>query len=561
MKTVLGIFEGERGPVRLALLALILGLPALGLGFQTDDHLIRWSLAHGQKPWELYQMTPEFVSARRGSGFFPWWTSEAYQLSFLRPLSSLSHALDFALYPDRPALMLLVNVLVYGAVVFVAARLYRRLLPNAATAAWAGLMFALDEGHALSVGWIAGRNTLLAALFSFMALHFATRPQARWSAASSTLCVALALLSAEAGVWSLALLIALHPAGEAGWGARMRALAPQLAVAVLWALVYAACGRGARGSGWYRDPHELASIVAGLADLPLWIAGLLGPTGMSLAILSPAVTARLVALPIALLLLALLVPSLRRVPSRRRFLFAALLCLAPVALTVPSARLTFGASFAAFALIALSSEGATGRLARATRVLFLGVHVWLALPSFQLALRTTASLEGGVRKLLASTAAASSDVILVRSPFDLLSAYVSCFEASCGDVRWSKRKLHQLYSGGSDLYLERTADNVLTLTASQGFARTPMESIYAAHDQLPAVGEERSVAGMQVRVLSSTPDGRPRTVSFAFPTAVDSRDRTFLNWQGSSVVPWRPPPLGRGVHIPALAVSRAFAPR
>jgi hypothetical protein len=394
-----------------------------------------------------------------------------------------------------------------------------------------------------------------------LALHCSTRAPQPWSRALSALCVALALLSAEAGTWSLALLIVLHPVSERGVAARLRALTPQLALFALWAGYYVVAGRGAQGSDWYRNPRELATFVAGITDLPLWIAGLFGPTGMSLAILVPAQTARLVALPIALLLLALLLPTLRRVAASRRFLLATLACLAPVVFTVPAARLTFGASFGAFALIALACSGPVGRFERGARMFFLAVHVGLALPAFQLALRTITSIEAGVRTLAASTARSPGEVVLVRSPFELLSSYAACFEPACGDGRAHARTLHQLYAGASELDIERTGDNALQLTVSDGFARTPIERIYAAHDELPRTGDVRTVGAMRVSVLSSTSDGRPVKVLFEFSTPLESPDRTFLIWHGANVSSWRPPPLGESVHIPALALGRAFPAR
>src|SRR5262245_11058108 len=38
-------FTGPRGPLRLAVLACALSLPALGLGFQADDHIYRLAVA------------------------------------------------------------------------------------------------------------------------------------------------------------------------------------------------------------------------------------------------------------------------------------------------------------------------------------------------------------------------------------------------------------------------------------------------------------------------------------------------------------------------------------
>jgi len=118
MDRIARFFAGPHGPLRLALLAALCSLPALGVGLQSDDHLMRWAVENGAGPWDLFQFDAAFVPTRRESGFFPWWTSPSFQISFFRPLSSLLHWLEFTLYPQLPALMLLVNVALYAALVW-----------------------------------------------------------------------------------------------------------------------------------------------------------------------------------------------------------------------------------------------------------------------------------------------------------------------------------------------------------------------------------------------------------------------------------------------------------
>src|SRR5258707_386128 len=71
--------------------------------------------------------------------------------------------------------------------------------------------------------------------------------------AASALCVGLALLSAEAGVFVLAYLGAYAWVYESGslWK-RTRSVGPQLGVCCLWAIGYLASHAGIRGSSWYR---------------------------------------------------------------------------------------------------------------------------------------------------------------------------------------------------------------------------------------------------------------------------------------------------------------------
>ena len=164
IKRVLDLAAGPRGPWLLAGLAMLLSLPALRLGFQADDHVLTMQLMRGEPIWSLFRANAALVDEGREAGAMAWWTSLGMHGEFLRPLSSLSHATLHALTPNAAWLMLLVNVAIYGTGVWLAAQLYRKLAPGLGIAALAGLMFAIDDAHAHSVGWISGRNTILAML-------------------------------------------------------------------------------------------------------------------------------------------------------------------------------------------------------------------------------------------------------------------------------------------------------------------------------------------------------------------------------------------------------------
>lgn len=174
--------SGPRGPVYIGLLAVLISLPALRLGLMSDDHILAWQLEHGARPWALFEVAEERVSELREAGGIAWWASPRLSVAFLRPLASLTHALDFTAWPHTPWLMSLWNVLLYGLCAFVAALLYRRTAPSPSVASLAALLFALNEAHAMSVGWISGRNTVLALLGSLTALycHLRARGAPAW---------------------------------------------------------------------------------------------------------------------------------------------------------------------------------------------------------------------------------------------------------------------------------------------------------------------------------------------------------------------------------------------
>jgi hypothetical protein len=557
--------ESPRAPVWLGLLAVLLCLPALRFDLQADDHLFLWKLEHGGSPFALFQIEPEGTQEGREVGYLVWWSSPHLHARFLRPVASLSHALDFTLWPRAAWWMHLTNAFIYGAMVWLAALLYRRLAASAAIASLAALMFAIDGGHAFSAGWISGRNTLLASMFALLALWFHVRAQDEqraWLRVASAGSVALALLSAEAGVWSLALLASYTIALDSGpVRARLRSIAGPLAVGAVWAGCYVALQCGFRGSSFYRDPSSpVQAFAQGVLDLPIWFSAMFGLGDFALALLQPALWVRLAALLVALCLSWLLWPALKTSRACRFFALAFLLCLAPVLCTLPTARVLIGSSFGALGWVACSVVAARtdaslrGRLTARTLLAF---HLWLAPLLFVPALGATQSFANGTTRILAAIKPAR-DVIIVRAPVELLSNYVLLASTQRSRLATAARSVHHLYTGASALWAERVDPRTLEVEVERGWGYVPIERIFCAVADLPRTAQEVRLGAFTARVLSSTPDGLPKRVRFTFPTALESSERQWLSWDQNRVVPWTPPALGQRVSLPPLSFIAAL---
>jgi hypothetical protein len=554
-------------PLWLGLCAVMLCLPSLRYGLQADDHMFPAKLEAGTPAWSLFQLDPADLPGARERGDVAWWGSPRLAARFFRPLASLSHALDFSLWPDAPWLMRLFNVLLYGGLVTLAALLYRRLAPSIAAAALAGLLFAIDEGHAFSVGWISGRNTLMAAFFALLALllHMRACETGRLSLRlSSAGAVALALLSAEAGVWALALLVSHAWVLEQGsLGTRLRGIALPLLVGTAYVAVYVALGCGFRGSSFYRDPSApLSALGQGLLDLPIWFADLLGPGGLPFALLYPSSWVRLGALAMAPGLLWLLLPALRSSRECRFFALASLLCLAPLLCTQPTSRVLLGPSFGALGWAACSIAAGTGAADRRTRWgarLLLACHVVWAAAVFLPGLSAAETFAYGTQSISAAMAP-GRDVVLVQSPMELLSNQVLTATSVRARAHAAPHSLHQLYSGASQLWVERVDARTLDIEVEHGWGHVIMERIFCAPEDMPAAGSERSLGAFTARVLQSNADGMPQRVRFVFPTALESPERQWLSWEQNRVLPWTPPRQGQRVRLVPLSFFRALRP-
>ena len=552
-----------RGGLVLAALAFVLTLPALRLGFMTDDRAFAEKFQRGDGPLVVYSMTGEEVAASKERGMFPWWTSPNLHLKFFRPLSALSHQLEYAAWPDAPWLMHLTNGVLYALVVLLAFYVYRELLPTQpSVAALAALMFAIDDGHATTTGWIASRSMLLATLFALASVLFHVRARARSEPllrVVSVGCLVLSLSSAESGLATLAYLGAYALTFEKGsLPRRVATLLPELAVFAIWAVIYVSGNYGVRGVALYRELSSPLSLIAqGLTDLPAWILMLLGPSLLDLAMLQAPVPARLVATLLCLPLLAALWVTLPRTKEVRFFALGALFSLPPLFSTLPQDRLLVSASFggfgvlASFLVVALSRRSPP-RWLRVTRGVLIALHLVVApllfvpaLGQNQLIERAAAVVEAAVPEL------PPRQIVLLNTPIELMNTYA--WERMRSEPnRKRPDTFAQLYAGSSTLTVRRVDARTLELRPEHGWGRVPLEHMFTKIADMPRAGAHLTVSGMEVIIEESAPDGRPTRVSFRFPTPLEDAQRLFLVWEGTRPVPWQPPANGEEVKLAPL---------
>ena len=189
------LLQRPRAHVGLALFALLLVSPSLVCGLVLDDHVLQLLARadtgiaglHGD-PFSLFRFTtgrPEDNQALMDQGaLLPWWSDPHHLNAFFRPLSSLTHVLDFKLWPERAWLMHAHSLLWFFALLLALAHVYKRLhespawpVPVPVPTSWALplpvlalALFALDDAHGMTVAWVANRNALISATLALPAL-------------------------------------------------------------------------------------------------------------------------------------------------------------------------------------------------------------------------------------------------------------------------------------------------------------------------------------------------------------------------------------------------------
>src|SRR5581483_10063075 len=210
-------------PSALALVSAILASPALLAGWNLDDHLFRHRLA----AWPLRDVLMRLFVFWSGDAEetrqtmdrwgVPWWTDPGLRVAFWRPLTALTHWLDFRLWGDDPVAAHAQSLLW---LVVLVARFYRRLLGPTTAAGLAAFFYAVDGARGAAVGWVASRNAILVVVCGVATLA----QHDRWR----------------------------RNGGRAR--ARLRSLAPYLVLLVGWHALYQHLGYGTAGSGFYADP-------------------------------------------------------------------------------------------------------------------------------------------------------------------------------------------------------------------------------------------------------------------------------------------------------------------
>lgn len=273
---------------------IVLALPSLWVGIQTDD----WSVRSGAlgialvegvpaNPWQPFGFDGDAANYRKlmDAGWMPWWTDLQCRAVHMRTLTLLTHMFDYRVWDDHPALMHLHSLVWYGALVFAAAILYRRILrqsPPVWLAGLAALMFAIDDRHAIPAAWLANRNSLLAGFFGVLTLiHYDRwrRDGRRSGAFLAPIFLLAGLLSKEEAVCACGYLAAyVIFLDRAAWKNRLAAIVPCAIMAGGWAVSYKVLGYGSFRGGCYIDPIGEASqfAIEVVNKAPIYLLGQLG---------------------------------------------------------------------------------------------------------------------------------------------------------------------------------------------------------------------------------------------------------------------------------------------
>ena len=558
-------------------------LPCLASGMVLDDFVLAVKAAPEtllpslpSQPLSLFTFTTG-DPARNGAlmdeaALLPWWSEPRHLNAFFRPVTSLTHLLDFRVWPDSPALMHLHSLLWFLALLGVRWHTYRSFEPSAPlTAACALLLYALDDAHGATVGWISNRNALVSLTLSLPALalhHAAAVSGARARAWLAALCVALGLCAGEMALCVVGYLAAyalcLDPRRLS---TRVLSLLPYVSLFVAHRVLYRVLGLGSFGSSGYHDPlQEPGAFLASLAyNLPLLLSSQLFAPIADLAFLGD-VRGRAALWIFSVLSLGAVAWLLRglivRERSARFWALGMLVAAVPVSASLPGDRLLLAVGFGAAPLLArlfhelglfAQVKPALAPLPRALGQALIVLHLALAplmLPIRAYAMAPLNQISRRFDAALPRTAAVRDQIVVVlNAPFNIMVNYLQVERALRGVPR--PAHLYWLTTASSETEITRVGADVLQVTQQAGFLRRPEDTHYRANVHNLPVGARVKRAGMQVEVVAVTSDARPGTVRFRFDEPLESARYLFYVYRAGELVPVQPLARAESLRLPA----------
>jgi hypothetical protein len=579
-ESVKGLLKSRQLPLIAAALAVLLTLPALGVGMMIDDYYHRSILLGKSQFCELLGTPAEMFRffrdpTRNGRlvdiGLFPWWTDPHLKAEMLHALTVLTHRLDYALWPDSVLLMHAHSLCWLGAVVALVAIYYRRILGMTPAAGIAALLYAVDDAHGGAVGFLANRNAFVAATFGVAALiaHDRFRREgSRLAALIAPLLLLAALFSKEEGIGTCAYLAAYALFIDPGGRSRgCLVLWPYVAAVIAWATFRVAYGYGVRDVGLYIDPltdtwRFLAAVVW---RIPILLLGQWSPIPGEVGVIFARRVAWLCGFAVAFLGLVFfaMAPLLRKDRIARFWTAGMLFAAIPVCATLPMDRLlTFG-SIGGFGLLAqywifIFGGGAgaptTSMWRIPARVLawfFVAVHAVYA----PIALPFRAANPLGPRwieerfyvRAPLGPSVGDQTLVVVNAPSPPHAGYLILHRELSGLA--VPRYTRVLAAAMPALSIRRVDERTLAIRPEGGYLRFALDRVFRSERRELALGEQVALTGMTVTITELTPDGRPAEAKFQFEVPLESPTLVWLCFRGGRFEPFTPPPVGREVEI------------
>ncbi|NMO13475.1 hypothetical protein HPC49_09550 [Pyxidicoccus fallax] len=545
---------------------MLVSLPLFTVGLFGDDFIYLGIVAGREAPaplanstFDLYRFIagdPDIARPLMQKGVFPWWTLPELKLAFWRPLTSVTMAADYALFGENTTAYHVHSLLWYLGLVGVFALLMRRTLAGA-VGALALLLFAIDDSHAVPLGWWCNRNAMVSTLPALVGLwlHMEWREHGRkWAAPLSLVALAVGLTGGETALGVFAYVLAYEVLGAKGpWRQRLLGVAPAAVLALVYLAIYKKLGYGSFGSDLYVDPvaQPLAWLKVAAVRIPAMLWGLLLsiPSDLTLMLAdAEAITVLVGVGALALVggMLRAVWPHLSEDERRhsRWMLAGALLALVPVSGTIQGDRLLLVPSLGGAAVIAMvlthvwrnRARSKGWRVLAGAAAVLAVTHVLLAPLSWY----STSSTMGGISRGMARVhqllekeldvaTLPNQRVAVLTLPSPNLSLYASIAWWAKGNTLprswWTLSYAYDIHRA------TRTGSNTLEVELTElRFFDTLYERVHRGAAFMLKQGDEVKLDGLTVKVVEADARGIKR-LSYTFDVPLEDPSLVLMHWK------------------------------
>jgi hypothetical protein len=575
---------GARSRRVIFLLGGLLTLPSINRRLLFDDHL-QAVLRMPKPPIEglVHTSLDLFTFGKPGPVndtfiergiMVPWWTYPGYRVSFFRPLSAFTHAVDGWLWPQSPVMAHVHSIAWYLLLLVLVLRLYSQFVQPAWLAGLAFALFAFDDVHADTISWIANRHAVIAtaaALFAFE-LHASAQARGGQQSALGPVCLAAALLAGETATAACAYLFAyalfVDPAPR-----RSRALSvlPYVILVLAWRVVYQRLGYGAFASDDYIDParEPVAFLVRFPQAFVMLLQGELGGIASDFwGVSSPrdAVALAAGALATCCVFFALAYPLLRRDKMARFWCASFAGAIIPSTASTPSDRTLLFASIAGAGLLAQLMgafierqfrwrEGGRWRaLATVPMALLVARKLFIAPLLFPIRDRTMYMLEE-INDRAADAVPEIADLaerslIVVNPPSIEMASFIPLIRATRAQA--IPRTVRLFATAGSAMTLTRQSERELRVRPADGFLAPGADRVFRSERYPMKPGEKVELSDMTITITALRSDGNPSEAAFVFREALESSKHLWLAWDQHGCHSFSPPRIGETVTLKAI---------
>jgi hypothetical protein len=146
---------------------------------------------------------------------------------------------------------------------------------------------------------------------------------------------------------------------------------------------------------------------------------------------------------------------------------------------------------------------------------------------------------------------------VLNAPVNVMLSYLQVARAARHVPR--PAHLYWLSSSSSETRVTRIDQRTLRVEQARGFLLRPEETHYRADVRGLRPGKGVALSEMQVRIVATLPDARPKSADFSFAEPLESSRYLFRLYQDGQLVPWQLPAVGGSVVLPAQDFFRVVA--